>query len=167
MDHHRVVWQLRISQVKPGIKGGRLMTDQTVPTEAPARKAKGLSILEVYAKLPAQDVERARAFYAEKVGLEPVRELDDHLFYEVGGSQFLLFPSSGAPSGTHDQFGLVVDDVEQAVTALEARGVALENYEPPPGATRRGPITDFGPVRAAWFKDSEGNLLSVAEFRGK
>ena len=142
------------------------MTDQTVPTEAPARGAEGLSILQVYAKLPAQDVERARAFYAEKVGLEPVRELDAHLFYEVAGSQFLVFPSSGAPSGTHDQFGLMVDDIEQAVAALEARGVAFESYEPPPGATRRGPTTDFGRVRAAWFKDSEGNLISIAEFRG-
>ena len=78
------------------------MTDQNVPTEAPARGAEGLSILQVYAKLPAQDVERARAFYAEKLGLEPGRELDAYLFYEVAGSQFLVFPSSGAPSGTHD-----------------------------------------------------------------
>ena len=142
------------------------MTDQTIPTEAPAGGGESLSILQVYAKLPAQDVERARAFYAEKVGLEPVRELDAHLFYEVAGSQFLVFPSSGAPSGTHDQFGLMVDDIEQAVAALEARGVAFESYEPPPGATRRGATTDFGPVRAAWFKDSEGNLISIAEFRG-
>ena len=142
------------------------MTDQTVPTEAPARGAEGLSILQVYAKLPAQDVERARAFYAEKLGLEPERELDAHLFYGVAGSQFLVFPSSGAPSGTHDQFGLMVDDIEQAVDALEARGVTFESYDPPPGATRRGRITDFGAVRAAWFKDSEGNLISIAEFRG-
>ena len=142
------------------------MTDQTAPTEAPPRDAEGLSIRHIYTKLPAQDIERARAFYAEKLGIEPARELDAHLFYELAGGQFLVFPSSGAPSGTHDQFGLMVDDIEQAVAALEARDVAFESHEPPPGATRHGPITDFGAVRAAWFNDSEGNLISVAEFRG-
>ena len=141
-----------------------VMTDRTVPTEAPARGAVGLSILQVYAKLPAQDVERARAFYAEKLGLEPERDLDGHMFYAVGGSQFLVFPSSGAPSGTHDQLGLMVDDIEQVIDALEARGVAFESYDPPPGATLRGPITDYGDLRAAWFRDSEGNVISLAEF---
>ena len=82
----------------------------------------------------------------------------------MAGSQFLVFPSSGAPSGTHDQFGLMVDDIEQVLDALEARGVAFESYDPPPGATRRGRITDFGGVLAAWFKDSEGNLISITEF---
>ena len=143
------------------------MTEQAVPTEAPARDAQGVSTLQVYAKLPAQDVDRARAFYAEKLGLEPERELDDHLFYEVAGTQFLVFPSGGTPSGTHDQFGLIVEDIEQAVEALEARGVSFESYDPPPGATRRGRITDYGALRAAWFKDSEGNLISIAEFRGR
>ena len=141
-------------------------TDRTVSTEVPARVVGGLSILHVYAKLPAQDVERARAFYAEKLGLEPERELDGHMFYEFAGSRFLVFPSSGAPSGTHDQFGLIVDDIEGAVDALAARGVAFESYDPPPGATRGGRITDYGALRAAWFKDSEGNLISLAEFRG-
>jgi len=50
--------------------------------------------------------------------------------------------------------------------ALEATGVAFESYDPPPGAAHRGRITGFGAVRAAWFKDSEGNLISIAEFRG-
>jgi catechol 2,3-dioxygenase-like lactoylglutathione lyase family enzyme len=119
-----------------------------------------------YGKLPAQDVERARAFYRDVLGFEPVREHRNHLFYECGGGSFLVFPSSGAPSGTHDQLGFVVEDVEAAVAELRARGVEFETYEPPPGSTVADGIMDHGTVKAAWFKDPEGNLISVAQFVG-
>ena len=118
------------------------------------------------AKLPAQDVERARAFYRDVLGFEPVREHRNHVFYECGGSSFLVFPSSGCPSGTHDRLGFVVDDVEAAAAALRERGVELETYEPPPGCSFRDGIVDYGVVKAAWFKDSEGNLISIAQFVG-
>ena len=119
-----------------------------------------------YGKLPAQDMERARAFYRDVLGFEPVREHRGHLFYECGGASFLVFPSRGAPSGTHDQLGFVVDDTEAAVAKLRERGVDFESYEPPPGASFREGIMDYGSVKAAWFKDSEGNLISLAQFAG-
>jgi catechol 2,3-dioxygenase-like lactoylglutathione lyase family enzyme len=117
-----------------------------------------------YAKLPAQDVERARAFYRDVLGFEPARDHQSHLFYECGGSSFLVFPSSGSPSGTHDQLGFVVDDVEAAAAELRSRGVELETYEAPPGCSFRDGIMDYGAVKAAWVKDSEGNLISFAQF---
>ena len=117
-----------------------------------------------YAKLPACDVERARAFYADKLDLTPFGEDDGHLFYEVGGSHFMVYPSSGAASGTHDQIGFAVEDVESMVATLRSNGVIFEEYEPPLGASATDEIMDFGGVQAAWFKDSEGNLLSVVEF---
>ncbi|HEY5694307.1 MAG TPA: VOC family protein [Gaiellaceae bacterium] len=120
-----------------------------------------------YAKLPAQDVERARAFYRDVLGFEPARDHQSHLFYECGGSSFLVFPSSGSPSGTHDQVGFVVDDVEAAAAELRSRGVELETYDAPPGCSFRDGIMDYGPVKAAWFKDSEGNLISIAQFVGE
>lgn len=119
-----------------------------------------------YTKLPAQDVERARAFYRDVLGFEPARDHLSHLFYECGGASFLVFPSSGSPSGTHDQLGFAVDDVEAAAETLRARGVELETYDPPPGCTFRDGIMDYGAVRAAWFKDTEGNLISIAQFVG-
>ena len=119
-----------------------------------------------YAKLPARDVERARAFYRDVLELEPVRDNHGHLFYECGGASFLVFPSSGAPSGTHDQLGFAVDDVEAAAATLRDRGVELETYEAPPGCRFRDGIMDYGSVKAAWFKDSEGNLISIAQFVG-
>src|SRR3712207_4859750 len=119
-----------------------------------------------YAKLPARDVERARAFYADRLNLTPFGEHDSHLFYEVGGSHFMVYPSSGAASGTHDQIGFEVENVESMVARLRSNGVNFEEYEPPPGASATDEIMDFGVVKAAWFKDSEGNLLSVVEFAG-
>jgi predicted enzyme related to lactoylglutathione lyase len=121
---------------------------------------------ESYAKLPARDVERARVFYAERLNLTPFGEHSSHLFYEIGGSHFMVYPSSGAASGTYDQIGFVVEDVESMVATLRSNGVNFEEYEPPLGASATDGITDFGGVKAAWFKDSEGNLLSIVEFAG-
>lgn len=136
------------------------MMDETAIQEQLA----GVIFTQAYAKLPAQDVERARAFYAEKLGLVPHGERHSHLYYRAGSADFMLFPSSGAPSGTHDQLGLVVNDLGAVVSLLRERGVRFESYPPPPGATVTDGVMDAGFVKAAWFKDSEGNLLSVAEF---
>lgn len=118
----------------------------------------------VYAKLPAGDVERARAFFADKLGLQPSAEHDGYLHYDVAGARFVVYRSKGRAAGTHDQLGFVVDDIAATVAALTENGVVFETYDPPPGARFRDGIMDLGSVRAAWFKDSEGNLLSVAEF---
>jgi catechol 2,3-dioxygenase-like lactoylglutathione lyase family enzyme len=131
---------------------------------APQAAPRPLNIRQVFAKLPAQDVERARSFYRRTFGLEPYGEHNNHLHYEIDGGYFIIFPSRGNPSGSHDQLGFVVDDVEAAVAELRSRGVELEDYEPPAHATKHDGITDFGAVKAAWLKDSEGNLISVGQF---
>ena len=74
-----------------------------------------------------------------------------------GGASVLFL--SGTPSGTHDQLGLVVDDLEGAIAELRSNGLAFEDY---PGVTRKG-VATLGPRKAAWFKGSEGNLLSLSE----
>jgi catechol 2,3-dioxygenase-like lactoylglutathione lyase family enzyme len=141
------------------------MTHTIAPTQPVEQEDGAPLITEVYGKLPAQNVERARAFYADKLGLSPYREHAAHLYYEVGGTTFIIFPSAGAPSGTHDQLGLIVDDVEAAVARLQSKGVSFEKYPAPPGAAMKNGIMDRGSMKAAWFKDTEGNLISIAEFR--
>jgi catechol 2,3-dioxygenase-like lactoylglutathione lyase family enzyme len=121
-------------------------------------------VTDVYGKLPAQSVERARAFYADKLGLTPYRQHANHLYYEVGGTTFIIFRSTGVPSGTHDQLGFIVDDVESTVARLQSKGVIFEKYPAPPGAIVKNGIMDRGSMKAAWFKDTEGNLISIAEF---
>jgi mannose-6-phosphate isomerase-like protein (cupin superfamily)/predicted enzyme related to lactoylglutathione lyase len=121
---------------------------------------------QTYTKLPARDVERARAFYADKLDLMPFGEHNNNLYYELGGSHFMVYPSGGAASGAHDQLGFVVEDLESMVVKLRSNGVIFEEYEPPPGVAATDEIMDFGGVKSAWFKDSEGNLLSIVEFAG-
>jgi catechol 2,3-dioxygenase-like lactoylglutathione lyase family enzyme len=126
---------------------------------------------DVATRLPAKDLERARAFYAEKLGLEPVEERPGGLRYRCGNSYFVLFTSAGAASGTHTQMGWEVDDIEAVVSALRSRGVVFEEYDLP-GLTTVDGIADIegnypskGGVgeRGAWFHDSEGNLIGVGQ----
>src|SRR5262245_46261184 len=86
---------------------------------------------KVAARLPAQDLERARRFYAEKLGLEPVEERPGGLKYRCRNGDFVLFDSSGAPSGEHTQMAWEVDDIEAVVEELRKRGVVFEEYDLP------------------------------------
>jgi catechol 2,3-dioxygenase-like lactoylglutathione lyase family enzyme len=114
--------------------------------------------------LPATDLERARRFYAEKLGLTPESEAPDGgLYYRCGGIRFVLFPSQGAASGAHTQAGWIVDDIEAEVAELKARGLVFEEYDTPSFKTVKSLVT-AGPTKAAWFKDSEGNLLGLVQF---
>ena len=118
----------------------------------------------IYASLPAADLERARRFYAEKLGLTPESELPQGLWYRCGrDSRFSVFTSQGEASGTHTQAMWLVEDVESEVAALKARGVVFEEYDVSSLKTVNS-IATVGPGKGAWFKDSEGNLLSLAQF---
>ncbi len=112
--------------------------------------------------IPAQDLERARAFYSEKLGLEPASESPAGLWYETGGTGFMLFPSSGRASGEHTQMGFRVPDIEAEVRDLKQRGVVFEEYDFP-GFDKETSVATSGEDRSAWFKDSEGNLFVLVE----
>src|SRR5438094_3024197 len=92
----------------------------------------------VATRLPAQDLQRARAFYAEKLGLEPTEERPGGLLYRCARGDFALFESGGAPSGSHTQMAWDVEDIEAAVAELKARGVVFEEYDVPGLTTVNG-----------------------------
>lgn len=121
----------------------------------------------IHTALPATDLERARRFYAEKLGLTPETELPDMrdgLFYRCGGgTRFLLFPSPNAASGTHTQMTWRTNDIEADVATLKARGVVFEEYDTPEVKTVHS-VATIGLSQGAWFKDSEGNLLALGQF---
>src|ERR1700742_4609507 len=96
-----------------------------------------LHAAHVVSKLPAQDLDRARRFYAEKLGLEPIEERSGGLRYVCGETEFHLFATSGAPSGTATQMGFEVADLEATLEELKARGVKIETYAIP-GFENRG-----------------------------
>jgi catechol 2,3-dioxygenase-like lactoylglutathione lyase family enzyme len=113
--------------------------------------------------LPVENLARARAFYAEKLGLRPTREVEGALFYEGDDATgFLLFLSGGRPSGQHTQMAWFVKDIVYIVAKLKSRGVLFEEYDFPGLKTNHG-IADLGYQRAAWFRDSEGNLLALGQ----
>jgi catechol 2,3-dioxygenase-like lactoylglutathione lyase family enzyme len=120
----------------------------------------------IHTPLPVTDLERAKRFYAEKLGLTPETELPDSrdgLFYRCGGTRFLLFPSSTPSSGDHSQMTWLTSNIEADVAALQARGVVFEEYDLPGLKTVNG-VATIGESKGAWFKDSEGNLLALGQF---
>src|SRR5438270_5661911 len=122
-----------------------------------------LNTAVVKAALPVEDLARARAFYAEKLGLTPTREVEGALFYAGNGnSGFLLFPTGGRPSGQHTQLAWFVKDIAATVAELRSRGVNFEEYDFPGLKTIDG-IADLGYEKSAWFRDSEGNLLALGQ----
>jgi predicted enzyme related to lactoylglutathione lyase len=121
-----------------------------------------LKIKRVGAAMPAQDMQRARQFYEQKLGFKPAEEgSDGGVMYMFGETGFLLFPSMGKPSGDHTQLALDVDDVEEAVGELKRVGVKLEEYDFPNFKTRDGIAELRDGEKGAWFKDTEGNLIGV------
>ncbi|HEX9362203.1 MAG TPA: VOC family protein [Candidatus Dormibacteraeota bacterium] len=123
-----------------------------------------LKIKEATATIPAQDIKRAREFYEQKLGLKPDEEQSDgSVVYRTGNTGFLLFPSMGKASGDHTQLGLDVDDVISAVNELKSKGVKIEEYDYPDFKTKDGIADLMDGSKGAWFKDTEGNLIALAQ----
>jgi catechol 2,3-dioxygenase-like lactoylglutathione lyase family enzyme len=89
---------------------------------------KMLSNVRIEARIPTQDLARARRWYAEKLGLEPVEEREGGLRYEGATGVFCLFASAGVSDGSFTQMSFSVDDVEAAVAALRARGMECDGF---------------------------------------
>ena len=125
---------------------------------------------EVTPRIPAQDLDRARRFYSEKLGMEPSEERPGGLLYRCAGSEFALFESGGASPGTFTQMAWQVNDIEATVTDLRGRGVVFEEVDLPGLKTVDGIAEVAGNYpskgsgeRGAWFRDSEGNMLGIGE----
>ena len=122
-----------------------------------------LNSQRVYATLPAADLPRARDFYEGTLGFAARAEAGGGVLYDTAdGNAFMVFPSSGRPSGDHTQLNFQVDDLEAEVTDLKQRGVRFEAVEMD-GYDPDTSIVAADDFRGAWFRDSEGNLLSVTE----
>jgi len=117
----------------------------------------------LYAYFPAQDIARARRFYEDKLGFRPQQEIAGGIVYAfANGTAAFLYLTPNAGTSKASQAFWQVDDVEGEVAALKARGVIFENYDMPGDKSPRGVITAGG-AKAAWFKDSEGNILAIIE----
>ena len=123
-----------------------------------------LKKFDVYATLPASDIERARAFYREILGLKELKsdsEMPGALFQAGNNTRVYLY-QRGPTKADHTVLSFQVSDIERVVGALRDRGVRFEHYGRDGEASEQD-ITTFGTERGAWFKDSEGNILSIYE----
>ena len=114
--------------------------------------------------IPATDIARAREFYEQKVGLVPREEVAGGVVYEcAGGSWIFLYQSSGAGTSKASQAFWQVQDIEKEVAELRSRGVVFEEYDRPGALKTVNGISEGGGTKAAWFKDSEGNIMALIQ----
>src|ERR1700690_3218386 len=111
---------------------------------------------DVYPTIPVSDLAATRQFYEIKLELPIELELSGGVFYRCGNGRLFVFPSMGKASGGHTQAGWRVENLATEVERLKANGVVFEEYDYPTLKTNGG-IADLDGLRAAWFKDPEGN----------
>jgi predicted enzyme related to lactoylglutathione lyase len=117
----------------------------------------------MYSYIPARDLARARQFYEQKVGLRPKQETNGGVVYEfAGGTAAFLYPTPNAGTSKASQAFWSVQDVDGLIVKLKAKGVVFETYDMPGEKSPQGAITAGG-AKAAWFKDSEGNIMALIE----
>jgi predicted enzyme related to lactoylglutathione lyase len=116
----------------------------------------------MYSYIPAKDVARARKFYEEKLGIKPKQETAGGVVYEFGnGTACFLYPTPNAGTSQASQAFWQVDDIEREVADIKARGVKFEKYDMP--EMDENGISTAGGAKAAWFKDTEGNIMALIQ----
>jgi predicted enzyme related to lactoylglutathione lyase len=116
----------------------------------------------MYAYIPAKDVARARSFYEQKLGFTPKDVSESGVAYDCAGrTGCFLYPTPNAGTSQASQAFWQVEDIEREVSELNARGVVFEAYDMP--GQQSNDIVSAGGAKAAWFKDSEGNILAVIQ----
>lgn len=119
--------------------------------------------IPMYPTVPATDIDRAKDWYAEKLELKPVEEAMGGFWYETAdGARFYLYPTEKA--GTNEATTMTFhagDDFDDAVSFLRDRDVDFFEFEMQGMSTDNGIMTAPNGMQAAWFEDSEGNILAV------
>lgn len=114
------------------------------------------------ATLAVSDLQRARDFYENTLGLEAVQEPPGAILYRSGDSVVLVYPSEYAGTNKATAVAWAVgDDFDSIVQTLKEKGVAFEHYDDLPETTREGDVHRMGDSKAVWFKDPDGNILNL------
>jgi catechol 2,3-dioxygenase-like lactoylglutathione lyase family enzyme len=114
------------------------------------------------ATLAVSNLERARDFYENTLGLEAVQEPPGAILYRSGNSVVLVYPSEYAGTNKATAASWAVGaDFDSIVQALTDKGVTFEHYDDLPETTREGDVHRMGDFKAVWFKDPDGNILNL------
>jgi catechol 2,3-dioxygenase-like lactoylglutathione lyase family enzyme len=116
------------------------------------------------AVIPVSELRRARDFYAGTLGFKVLMDDPELGLYlgAGGGSRFFVYQSVGAGESRATLAGFVVDDLDAAMEELRGNGVTFEEYDIPGLKTENG-VAELAGIRSAWFKDPDGNIISVGE----
>jgi len=117
---------------------------------------------DAMATIAVKDLEKARKFYEEKIGLR--RESGDEkgvLTFKSGKSKITVYVSQFAGTNKATSATWVVPDAETVVNELKSKGVKFEHYDNLPGLTRKGDLHVAGSFKGAWLKDPDGNILHI------
>ncbi|MBC7872124.1 MAG: VOC family protein [Chitinophagaceae bacterium] len=117
---------------------------------------------KAFSSFSVDDVPKAKAFYAEVLGVEVSQDDDLLNLHIVGDSQILIYPKPNHTPATFTVLNFPVDDIEQAVDDLVGRGVSFEHYEGEVATNEKGIFSVRG-IKQAWFKDPAGNILSIMQ----
>ena len=121
---------------------------------------------KAFSGFAVDDIDKAKQFYAETLGLEVTEENDLLTLHIAGDRPVLVYPKPNHTPASFTILNFPVDDIEPAVDQLAARGVVFEHYEGTPAATDEKGIFRGGGPLIAWFTDPAGNVLSVVEAEG-
>jgi catechol 2,3-dioxygenase-like lactoylglutathione lyase family enzyme len=122
-----------------------------------------IAATQVTCMLPVKDLERARRFYEQQLGLVPQGLKPDGKFiYHCGGTELALFPRAEGTRATHTAISFKVGHIGEAVAELQRRGVRFADYDLP-GLKTVDHVCVLGSEKAAWFEDTEGNILCLHE----
>jgi catechol 2,3-dioxygenase-like lactoylglutathione lyase family enzyme len=115
----------------------------------------------VYPTIAVKDLDEAKKFYGEVLGLEPVHEDPGGVAYKAGNSRLFVYPSEYAGTNKATYASWSVAGIEQVVEDLKAKGVSFEHYDNMPDTILEGDIHASGEMKIAWFKDPTGNILAI------
>lgn len=116
---------------------------------------------DVYATIAISDLERAKVFYGETLGLTQLAEFPGGAMYQSNTSKLLIYESEFAGTNHATYAGWNVQDIEAEVIALKKADVVFEQYPDMPDVTLQGDVHVMGEYRSAWFKDPDGNILAI------
>jgi catechol 2,3-dioxygenase-like lactoylglutathione lyase family enzyme len=112
------------------------------------------------ATVAVKNLETAKKFYEETLGLTKVMENTEVIAFEAGGSTLFVYRSQHAGTNRATAVTFVTDQVDDVVRTLKGRGVTFEHYDLPK-MTRQGDVHVAGSMKTAWFKDPDGNIFSL------
>ena len=116
-----------------------------------------------HATIAVTDIDRAKKFYGDVLGLRTKEERSDGVVYEASGTWFLVYPSQFAGTAQSTAMTFEVSDLEPVIDELVGRGITFEQYDFPGLKTDKRGIAEIQGERGAWFKDPDGNILAVGQ----